>query len=394
MDSNYSAYLDRAAAVFAGHGAQVLLAPHVGNAAPWTQGWDQILLMQGGGASTLYAFADGTGTSRENLQARINDLATGLAAQQLLGQVTLHLISIISVCEQADAALLRRYADLTPSTFYQGLRPQSVALDLSSGRIDTGKLWTTETGRLLKATLSTGEGAPLDRTHVAQLHARNEARVTAFYDLMRGRMPLITYLLIAVNVGIFGLLYVNGNPDSAATLQRFGALSPHLVEQGQWWRIVASMFLHASIPHILFNMTSLFAIGTLAERLYGSWKFLAIYLGAGLAGSLVSLGHSVVTGNLDVLGVGASGAIFGVAGALLTVRFQASDVIPQRLRDRVSTSLLPLVLISLVFSFLTPYVDNSAHIGGLIAGAALSFVFPLVKQMPGSVPVGQAGWGQ
>jgi rhomboid protease GluP len=167
-----------------------------------------------------------------------------------------------------------------------------------------------------------------------------------------------------------------------STVRDWGAQSPSLIEHGQWWRLFTEMFLHASLTHILFNMASLLAIGTLAERLYGSAKFLAIYLGAGLIGSLVSFSYAVAQGNLNVLGVGASGAIFGVAGALMTVRFQHTDVIPAALRRRVSSSIAPLVLVSLFLAAVTPYVDNSAHLGGLIGGMALSFAFPLTKRAP------------
>jgi rhomboid protease GluP len=89
-----------------------------------------------------------------------------------------------------------------------------------------------------------------------------------------------------------------------------------------------------------------------------------------------------MTGQMNVLGVGASGAIFGVAGALVAVRLHPSDVIPQRLRQRVSTSMLPLVAVSLIFAYLTPGVDNAAHVGGLLGGVLLSFVFPLPRRIP------------
>jgi rhomboid protease GluP len=142
------------------------------------------------------------------------------------------------------------------------------------------------------------------------------------------------------------------------------------------------MFLHASITHILFNMVSLLAIGTLAERLYGSARFLFIYLGAGLLGSITSFVLALYGGNPGVLSVGASGAIFGVAGALVTVRFQQSDVIPLQVRQRITASIAPLIVISLVLAGLTPYVDNSAHVGGLLGGMALSFAFPLTRTAP------------
>jgi rhomboid protease GluP len=80
--------------------------------------------------------------------------------------------------------------------------------------------------------------------------------------------------------------------------------------------------------------------------------------------------------------VGASGAIFGIAGALMTLRFQRSDVIPLSVRQRISSSMLMLVVINLIVLAFTPNIDNAAHIGGLAGGMALSFVFPLVRSLP------------
>jgi rhomboid protease GluP len=216
---------------------------------------------------------------------------------------------------------------------------------------------------------------------VASLQRQHEERLQAFYRLMRERRPLVTAILITVNAAIFLSMYRGGSETSAKELVDYGALVPSLVQHGEWWRLFTAIFLHASIAHILFNMTSLFAVGTLCERLYGSAKFLAIYLGSGLAGSLVSFGYAVLTGSdLYSPHVGASGAIFGIAGALLTLRFQRSEVIPRRIRDQISGWLIALVGINLAISFVTPYVDNSAHIGGLLGGIALSFVFPLVRE--------------
>ncbi len=106
-----------------------------------------------------------------------------------------------------------------------------------------------------------------------------------------------------------------------------------------------------------------------------------IYLGEGLIGGLAIYGYAVSTGHLDILGVGASGAIFGVAGALVTVRFQSSEVIPRYVRERVSTSMVPMVVISLGMSYLIPHVDNSAHLGGLAGGMTLSFILPLTRRV-------------
>jgi rhomboid protease GluP len=209
----------------------------------------------------------------------------------------------------------------------------------------------------------------------------------AFYDLMGGRRPIATYVLIAINVVIFVALTVYaGSPTGAGyghALDTFGDSSAYLVEHGQWWRLFTAMFLHGSFEHVLLNMISLLYLGVIAERLYGSVKFIAIYVGSGLAGSVASVLFNALYGDPHVASVGASGAIFGIAGALLTLRFQHSDVIPRSVRDRISSSILPIVLINLVFSrFLAAYIDNSAHVGGLLGGIVLSFVFPLSRELP------------
>jgi membrane associated rhomboid family serine protease len=333
---------------------------------------------QGPGSQSLYAFTRLDGGA--SFQDRLDRLAEGVAHSGVLRGFPVNLVAIAVAPYGADGRMRRSVTGAAPRTYYSGLRPSPILVDLAGGSVATGRFRSgPEKDTLQEAIAQARSGVVLDAHGVSQLQAENTRRTQAFYALMQGRQPLVTYSLIVINVILYLLLYTMGGPDNESALRDMGALSPALVEQGQWWRLCTSMFLHASVAHILFNMTSLFAVGTLAERLYGHLRFLAIYLGSGLIGSLTSFTYAVVSGNTNVLGVGASGAIFGVAGALLTVRFQSSDVIPRRLRERISTSLLPLVLLSLVIAFLTPHVDNSAHIGGLLGGMALSFVFPLTK---------------
>jgi membrane associated rhomboid family serine protease len=387
MDAAYRQFLTRAAAGLAAAGARTLLTDDTRRfgAAPWTEDWDSLVLSDQPGAATLYAFGNGTRRSSTEVRARIDRLAAGVVSAGWLHPAGLRLVAVIVYPHGLDGVRPREITQLAPSTYFQGIRPATWVIDLPGERLYAAGLLKPE-GRdiLAEAARAAHTGIVLDPDGVQALEREHQERMSAFYQLMRGHQPVVTMALITINVILFLLLYAYGSPENESTLRDFGALSPRLVEQGQWWRMVTSMFLHASIPHILFNMTSLFAVGTLAERLYGSVKYLAIYLGSGLIGSLVSLGYSVSTGHIDVLGVGASGAIFGVAGALVTLRFQSSDVIPSRLRTRVSASIFPLVIISLVFSFVTPFVDNGAHVGGLLGGMALSFLFPVARQAPGA----------
>ncbi|HZU13116.1 MAG TPA: rhomboid family intramembrane serine protease [Chloroflexota bacterium] len=354
-----AAFLRRAEDALLASGARPVSGPE------WSKGWDSLLLHEVPGGLEIYAI--GLSSDAAELSSRIDRLTKGLVSA--LPAVPLHLVLVLPRGGSAGEA--RRLGRLGPTTYFPNVHPRTWVVDLERGEVRAPRLGRAE-GFAAIQSAARGEAAPV--TTPGQMHD--------FRLLMRDRQPLVTYALIAVNVAVFVLLSVNGGPGNGPTLVTFGALQPRLILDGEWWRLLTAIFLHASVPHILFNMTSLFAVGTLAERLYGSGRFLAIYLGAGLIGSAVSFGLAIQSGTLGDIGVGASGAIFGVAGALITARFHSSTVIPQRLRDRISTSMIPLVVISLVLAYLTPYVDNAAHIGGLLGGMLLSFAFPLTKTLP------------
>ncbi len=367
-------------------GRSLVPAERVGTLPPWAAAWSDVILMDTPGAPSIVAFTRGDGTTTDELQTRVDRLVAGLADAGVFrgSPIGLHVVTVFA---DSPSALTAKHAGkLVPAAFIPGLRPHSYVADLTGGTL-TGRGSEVIRATLQRALRAEGEPA----RDIAQFEARRLAsreRVSSFYALMQGRRPYATYALVATNVLVFALTVwsggstevstvLHGGPVSDGTVRTWGALSPILMEHGQWWRVVSEMFLHGSLTHILFNMASLLAVGTLAERLYGSSKFLAIYFGAGIIGSLASFTYAVWGGNTDMLAVGASGAIFGVAGALLTVRFQDSDVIPANVRRGISSSMLPLVAISLFLAAATQYVDNSAHVGGLLGGILLSFVFSL-----------------
>ena len=152
--------------------------------------------------------------------------------------------------------------------------------------------------------------------------------------------PWVTMSLMALNVIIFGLVGIDSHNFSPPELTRWGAnFGPLTVNCHQWWRLLACCFLHFSILHLLFNMYALFLAGRLTERLFGNWFFLLIYLGCGLTASLASLWFHPA-----VVSAGASGAIFGVYGALLAYLAREGGGLPGTVTGPVFNSAVVFVI--------------------------------------------------
>lgn len=171
--------------------------------------------------------------------------------------------------------------------------------------------------------------------------------------------PTITYTLIGINVVIFVVGLLTG---SNAMLGRFGMQPVLIATHDDYYRLFTSMFMHASIVHIGFNMLVLWIVGQQLEVLLGHSRYLVLYLVSGLAGMVVSFWFSPLNTNA----VGASGAIFGLMGGLL--------VAGRQLRYDV-TQVASLIGINLVIGFFIPNVDWRAHVGGLAGGVLMGIVF-------------------
>lgn len=207
--------------------------------------------------------------------------------------------------------------------------------------------------------------------------------------LLRGSAVPVTWVLIGLNAGVYLLqellqrrLQGQGlSADQAWTvvLQVMGANDHALTfGQGQLWRLLAACFLHAGVAHIALNMMSLYSLGGIFERLAGPWRFLGLYLAAGLGASLLSASF----GKAGIPSVGASGAILGLAGALLAPRWKRDPRFPKDLSDRLFSWLArPLgFLFAIGFTLqlmdLPFQLDNFAHLGGLLTGFAVAYIHP------------------
>lgn len=207
-----------------------------------------------------------------------------------------------------------------------------------------------------------------------------------------------TYLLVGINCAVFLAMVARGSSIWMPTLDqlmRWGADRPNnVLVGGEWWRIVTAMFVHVGILHLATNMWCLWNLGLLAEPLMGSLGMLAVYVLTGAAGNLLSTFYNWVFPARDPsgapffqAGAGASGAVFGIAAALIVLLKSRRLPIPQFELKRLRKSVIYFAAINLVIglsvnfgsSFTGVAIDNSAHIGGFLCG--LLFAAPMVPRI-------------
>jgi membrane associated rhomboid family serine protease len=176
--------------------------------------------------------------------------------------------------------------------------------------------------------------------------------------------PIVTYTLIGLDVLIFGIQYLVGVNDVAGNL---GMWPVGVAINGEWWRLLTAAFLHGSILHLVFNMYVFFAFGPTLERILGHWRYTILFLMAALGGSVASYAFS----DVRTVSVGASGAIFGLMGALV--------VAGRRLRYDI-TQVVVLIGINVVIGFFSAGTDWRAHLGGLATGALMAAVYVLPER--------------
>lgn len=175
------------------------------------------------------------------------------------------------------------------------------------------------------------------------------------------KKPLVTYLIMMICVVLFIAMYIFGDGSTyIRTLIQFGANAVSYTKRGEYYRLFTSIFLHAGIAHILCNMYSLYVIGPQTESFYGKLKYLFIFVFSGISGSILSVAFS---GN-NTVSVGASGAIFGLLGALTYFGYHYRVYLGNVLKSQI----IPIIILNLLIGFVFSGIDNFAHIGGLIGG--------------------------
>jgi len=197
---------------------------------------------------------------------------------------------------------------------------------------------------------------------------------------MIGNKQPLTTTLVGMNVAVYVAMALTGVSPVAPTipqLLKWGANWGPLSLGAEPWRILASNYVHGGIIHIALNMWCLWNLGFLAERVFDPWTYVLTYTFCGLAGGLASLWW-----HPTAVGVGASGAIFGLAGALIAALYLGHLPISRQAIQGTLKSLLIFAGYNLFFGAAVPGIDNSAHVGGLLAGLALGAV--LAKHLTAS----------
>ena len=181
----------------------------------------------------------------------------------------------------------------------------------------------------------------------------------------------VTSSLLLLTAGVFlSMLLVRGfDYESVQTVYDFGGVigAEIQVDPSQSWRLLAAMFVHIGLQHFVLNMVTFYFLGRIAEDLFGSKAFLALYILSGLMGNLF-----VMIFSPEVVAAGASTALFGIFGAIASLRFIARSPYIQYL----SQSYTSLILVNILFSFM-PGISLAGHLGGLVGGGILAFVFPV-----------------
>lgn len=179
-----------------------------------------------------------------------------------------------------------------------------------------------------------------------------------------------TILLAVINVVVFFVLSFGGMTEDTIYMLEHGAMYvPYVVEQGEYYRLFTCLFLHFDFSHLMNNMVTLVVIGKYVEPVLGKIRFLLVYFISGLLGNVLSLVVEIFTFKYSV-SAGASGAIFGLTGALLMLTILCKGCV----ENVTKQGMLFMVAVSLYLGFTSQGVDNLAHVGGLLGGLAVTFL--------------------
>lgn len=206
-------------------------------------------------------------------------------------------------------------------------------------------------------------------TQPVEEQAAANAEAAGSFAAGKRKLPWMTILLVVVNVIVFIVCTFTGD-----LLYNRGDFSVrNLIDDGEWYRILSSMFLHTDVQHLVSNMLVLFYIGNVVEKQIGHLPYIIVYLLSGFAGDLFSAAHELFSGYY-FSSVGASGAVFGIEGALLMLALLHKG----KVTDVTAGRIVFAIVFSLYCGFTSSYVNNMAHVGGVLMGFVAAGIFWLL----------------
>ncbi len=201
------------------------------------------------------------------------------------------------------------------------------------------------------------EGLQLFIKITNDINHKNKEDAQKIEEIFKPKKNIITISLVAINVIIYLAMILFNQYDN--TINSFAVYGPFIFKYNEYYRLITGAFLHANFVHLILNCYSLYVIGSQIENFMGKWKYLIIYFVSAITGSMFSALLS------DGASIGASGAIFGLMGSLLYFGYHYRVYLGNVLKSQI----IPLILLNLLIGFITPGIDNFAHIGGLVGGA-------------------------
>ena len=197
------------------------------------------------------------------------------------------------------------------------------------------------------------------------INKKNEKRNKIAEKIFSYKQPIVTYIIMAICIILFILMELSGGSTNSQTLLKYGANLDVLVKNGEYYRLFTCIFLHIGIMHLLCNMYSLYIIGREVENLFAKIKYIIIFILSGIFGSIMSLAFTHNT-----ISAGASGAIFGLLGALLYFGMHYRTY----LGEAIKRSIIPIIVVNLIIGFFAEGIDLAAHIGGLVGGVLVAMM--------------------
>ena len=318
-----------------------------------------ILIKKHLGSTIFVELIDGDKLSGEAITARLQHNTSFLATNKPQNGIFFFEIFIFEAGPDQDqlaAVKTGQFQNPIDKTFLKcltvNLATQSVERHFNLPETDVGLTKTIT--RLFTA--GTSETTSYSELVELAYQKEQEYQVT-----LRSKEPLITYVFIGLNVIIWALLSLYSMKSGLSynhLLISFGAKDNFQILSGEYWRFLTPIFLHANLFHLFINCYSLYAVGNLVERIFGRFRFVIVYLIAGIMGNILSFIFSTNPG------VGASGSLFGLLGSLLFFGILK----PGLFKSHFGHNIILTIVLNLGYGFTNAGIDNFAHIGGLIGG--------------------------